>query len=99
VTLPGNTPSEPESRHQASDPHVPAPRLADDYENWAELQDDPYNRLVPDGYERWRKYGPTFHIVVAQAPGWNPGGPPSLDELLENLARTREPEPDLEAEP
>jgi hypothetical protein len=74
----------------------------DDYENWRELQDDPYDPyglLDPDEYGPWRNHGPKFHIVVAQAPGWNPGGPPSLDELLENLARTRETEPDLEAEP
>jgi hypothetical protein len=94
VTRQGKTPDEPESRRQADDPHVPAPRLADDYENWRELQDDPY-----DDYEPWHKHAPKFHIVVAQAPGWNPGGPPSLDELLENLARTRDPEPDREAEP
>jgi hypothetical protein len=100
VTLPSKTPDEPGTRRQADDdPHVPAPRLADDYENWRELQDDPYEDLVPDGYEAWRKHRPEFYFVVAQAPGWNPGGPPSLDELLENLARTRDPEPDLEAEP
>jgi hypothetical protein len=101
VTLPGNTPDEPGTRRQADDPHVPAPRLADDYENWRELQDephDPYDLLDPDDYGPWRKHGPKFHIVVAKAVGWDPGGPPSLDELLENLARTRDPEPDLEAE-
>ena len=102
MTRPSKTPDEPLNRRHADDHHVPAPRSADDYENWLELQDDPhdpYGLLVPDGYEPWRKHGPKFHIVVAQAPGWDPGGPPSLDELLENLARTRDPEPDLEAEP
>jgi hypothetical protein len=102
VTLPGNTPGEPGDRRRAGDPHVPAQRLADDYENWRELQDepyDPYDLLDPDDYGPWHKHGPKFHIVVAQAPGLNPGGPPSLDELLENLDRAREPEPDLEAEP
>jgi len=39
-------------------------------------------------------------IVVDQLHGWRPGEPPSLAELLEaGPARTREPEPDLEAEP
>ena len=37
-------------------------------------------------------------LVVDQLRGWQPGGPPSLAELLET-GRTREPEPDLEAEP
>ena len=39
-------------------------------------------------------------IVVDQLRDWRPGQPPSLAELLEaEPARTREPEPDLEAEP
>jgi len=39
-------------------------------------------------------------IVVDQLRDWQPGRPPSLAELLETrVARTREPEPDLEAEP
>jgi hypothetical protein len=43
---------------------------------------------------------PTYVIVVGQLRGWRPGQPPSLAELLETRpARTREPEPDLEAEP
>jgi hypothetical protein len=82
---------------------LPSP---DDYENWRELNDDdpydphgPYGDLFPDEYLPWLIGRAKFHIVVARAPGWDPGGPPSLDELLENLARTREPEPDLEAEP
>ena len=41
---------------------------------------------------------PSTPIVVDQLRGWQPGGPPSLAELLET-GRTREPEPDLEAEP
>jgi hypothetical protein len=100
VTLPGKTPDEPGTRRQVDNPHVPAPRLADDYENWRELQDDPYDDLpLPDDYEPWHKHGPKYHIVVDQRRDWQHGGPPSLAELLENLARTREPEPDLEAEP
>ena len=41
---------------------------------------------------------PSTLIVVDQLRGWQPGGPPSLAEVLET-GRTREPEPDLEAEP
>ena len=82
------------------DPHdLPSP---DDYENWRELQDDPYDPygdLFPDEYLPWLIGRAEYHIVVDQRRDWQPGGPPSLAELLENLARTREPEPDLEAEP
>ena len=43
---------------------------------------------------------PEYVIVVDQLRDWRPGQPPSLAELLEaGPARTREPEPDLEAEP
>ena len=43
---------------------------------------------------------PKYVIVVDQLRDWRPGQPPSLAELLEaGPARTREPEPDLEAEP
>jgi hypothetical protein len=98
VIIPGNTPDEPGTRRQADAPNVPAPRLAE--ENWRELQDDPHDPydLLPDEYLPWLLARAEYHIVVAQAPGWNPGGPPSLDEALET-GHTREPEPDLEAEP
>ena len=95
--VPPPRPSQENLREPQDDLHG-FPSL-DAYENWLELQDDPYDSLVPDGYEAWRKHGPEFYFVVCQAPGWNPGGPPSLDELLENLARARDPEPDREAEP
>ena len=114
MTAPRREPAEPGPGRRNPGPLVPGPRPSqenlrepqddlhgfpslDAYENWLELQDDPYDSLVPDGYEAWRKHGPEFYFVIAKAPGV--GGPPSLDELLENLARTREPEPDLEAEP
>jgi hypothetical protein len=43
---------------------------------------------------------PEYVIVVDQLRDWRPGQPPFLAELLEaEPARTREPEPDLEAEP
>ena len=104
MTIPGKTPDESGTRRKADVPHVPAPRLPED--DRRELHDDdpydphgPYGDLFPDEYLPWLIGRAKFHIVVAQAPGWDPGGPPSLDELLENLARTRDPEPDLEAEP
>ena len=73
------------------------PRLAE--EDGRELHDDPYDLPGPDDYEPWHKDGPVYAFVVDQRRGWQPGGPPSLAELLETIARTREPEPDLEAEP
>jgi hypothetical protein len=89
---------EEDLRELQDDPHdLPSPG---DYENWRELQDDPYDPydlLFPDEYEPWRMGRAEYVIVVDQARGWNPGGPPSLAELLET-GRTREPEPDLEAE-
>ena len=58
---------------------------------------EPYDLPFPD---HWPPHRPTYVIVVDQLRGWRPGQPPSLAELLEaEPARTREPEPDLEAEP
>jgi hypothetical protein len=96
MTIHGKTPDEPGTRRQADYPHVPAQRLAE--ENWRELHDDPYDLPGPDDYEPWHKGRPQYAIVVDQLRGWQPDGPPSLAELLET-GRTREPEPDLEAEP
>jgi len=60
--------------------------------------EEPYDPPFPD--DRWPQGHPTSWIVVDQLRGWQPGGRPSLAELLETgPARTREPEPDLEAEP
>jgi hypothetical protein len=57
---------------------------------------EPYDLPFPD--DRWPQGRPAYAIVVDQLRGWQPGQPPSLAELLET-GRTREPEPDLEAEP
>ena len=58
---------------------------------------DPYDLPFPDHRPPRR---PAYVIVVDQLRGWRPDLPPSLAELLEaEPARTREPEPDLEAEP
>jgi hypothetical protein len=59
---------------------------------------DPYDLPFPDDYEPWRSGRPEYVIVVDQLRDWQPGGPPSLAEVLET-GRTRNPEPDLEAEP
>jgi hypothetical protein len=57
---------------------------------------EPYDLPFPDQ----SPYRPKYVIVVDQLRDWRPGQPPSLAELLEaGPARTREPEPDLEAEP
>jgi hypothetical protein len=57
---------------------------------------DPYDLPFPDHWP----HRPKYVIVVDQLRDWRPGQPPSLAELLEaEPARTREPEPDLEAEP
>jgi hypothetical protein len=49
--------------------------------------------------DQWA-HRPKYVIVVDQIRDWRPDLPPSLAELLQaGLARTREPELDLEAEP
>jgi hypothetical protein len=59
---------------------------------------DPYDLPFPD--DRRPPGRPAYVIVVDQLRGWQPGQTPSLAELLETTpARTRDPEPDLEAEP
>ncbi len=57
---------------------------------------EPYDLPFPD--DRWSSSRPEYVIVVDQLRGWQPSQPPSLAELLET-GRTRNPEPDLEAEP
>ncbi len=93
MTNHNRTPDEPGTRRQADGLPVPAQRPAD----MRELQ-DPYDLPFPDFSDRWPARRPEYAIVVDQLRGWQPGGPPSLAELLET-GRTREPEPDLEAEP
>ena len=72
---------------------IPGPRAGErDTPETAE----PYDLPFPD---QW-PHRPAYVIVVDQLRGWRPDLPPSLAELLEaGPARTREPEPDLEAEP
>ena len=60
---------------------------------------EPYD--LPDPEDQWPPGRPAYLIVVDQLRDWQPGRrSPSLAELLETRpGRTREPEPDLEAEP
>ncbi len=93
MTKPGTTPREPGRRRKADRPHVPDPRPGD--KDMREMT-DPYDLPFPDHWP----HRPQFVIVVDQLRDWQPGQPPSLAELLETRpARTRQPEPDLEAEP
>ena len=93
MTKPDRTPREPEPRHRADRSLIPDPRPGE--KDMREME-DPYDLPFPD---RW-PHRPKYVIVVDQLRGWQPGQPPSLAELLETgAARTREPEPDLEAEP
>ncbi len=82
------------ARRPAATPLIPDPRSGErDMPETA----DPYDLPCPDG---WPPGRPEYVIVVDQLRDWLPGQPPSLAELLETRpARTREPEPDLEAEP
>ncbi len=93
MTTRGQKPDRP--RRPDAGPLIPAPRQGD--KDLAELS-EPYDLPVPDDYRPPRR--PDYVIVVDQLRGWQPGQPPSLAELLETgPARTRQPEPDLEAEP
>ena len=93
MALSRRKPARPAGR-PAAEPLVPGPRAGErDMPETA----DPYELPVPD---YWTPVRPEYVIVVDQLRGWRPGQPPSLAELLEaGPARTREPEPDLEAEP
>ena len=94
MTTSGRAPDERGPRRRAGGRLVPDPRAAErDMPETAE----PYDLPFPD---RWLPGRPEYVIVVDQLRDWQPGQPPSLAELLEaGPARTREPEPDLEAEP
>jgi hypothetical protein len=95
VTRPGKTPDDPGIRRQADGSQVPRERA--EGMDMRELQ-DPYDLPFPDDSGRWPPGRPEYAIVVDRLRGWQPGGPLSLAEVLET-GRTRQPEPDLEAEP
>ncbi len=93
MTSPQDTPAGRAA--QAAARPIPGPRSGD--EILAETT-EPYDLPFPDDYLPPRR--PDYVIVVDQLRGWQPGWPPSLAELLERgRARTRQVEPDLEAEP
>jgi hypothetical protein len=80
---------------QAASPCIPGQRAGE--MDLSEL-DEPDDLLFPD--DRWPSGRPEYVVVVAQLRGLQPSQPPSLAEVLgSGHARTREPEPDLEAEP
>ena len=94
MTSHDRTPREPGPRRQADRRLVPEPRRGD--KDMREMT-DPYDLPFPD---RWAAGRPQYVIVVDQLRDWQPGRPPSLAELLETRpACTRQPEPDLGAEP
>jgi hypothetical protein len=94
VTHHDRTPREPGPRRQADRPLVPDPRPGEkDTGEMTDPCDLPFPGRMPPGR-------PQYVIVVDQLRDWQPSQPPSLAELLETRsARTRQPEPDLEAEP
>jgi hypothetical protein len=91
VTRPRRTPSG--TRRPAPTPLIPDPRPG---EKETPETSEPRDLPFPD--DRWPPGRPEYVILVDQLRGWQPGQSPSLAELLET-GRTREPEPDLEAEP
>jgi hypothetical protein len=95
VTTPRREPGDPRNPRPAAAPFVPQPRPS--AEDLLELR-DPDDLAGPEYPDRWLPGPPRFVIVLAQRGGLHPDQPPSLAELLDT-GRTREPEPDLEAEP
>ena len=99
MTRLGKPSDEPGVRRQADSLQVSAQRS--EIEDLRELQ-DPYDLPIPDYSDfvppRLPPRLPPNAILIDQLRGWQPAAPMSLAELLESI-RTREPEPDLEAEP
>jgi hypothetical protein len=90
VTRPRRTPTG--TRRPAATPLIPDLRPGE--KEMPETR-EPYDLPFPN---HWPPGRPEYVIVVDQLRGWQPGQSASLAELLET-GRTREPEPDLEAEP
>lgn len=97
MTTMDKDPAEPGTPRPAAMPYVPQPRPSE--EDLRELR-EPYDLPTPEYPDRWLPGPPGPVIVIAQLRGRWPDQPLSLDEILERgLAGTRDPEPDLEAEP
>ena len=97
MTAPRRNPAEPDSGRRSAGPAAPDPRPSQ--EDLRELRDRD-DLGFPGFGDGWPQRRPEYAIVIDQIRGT--GAPPSLAELLENLAaRTPhpQPEPDLEAEP
>jgi hypothetical protein len=100
MTSPADRQSEPGLAAAPPSLRIPHPRTAE--KDLAEVLEpggfDPGDLPFPD--DRWPRGRPEYVIVVDQLRGWQPGQPPSLAELLgTSSTRSRDPEPDLEAEP
>ena len=95
MTSPYRRPAGYPGDRQAGPPSNADPRTGE--KDQAEIS-DPYD--LPGPEDQWPPGRPAYLIVVDQLRDWQPARSPSLAELLETRpARTREPEPDLEAEP
>jgi hypothetical protein len=92
---PRRKPAEPATPLPPVAPVIPHPQPSK--EDLLELR-EPEDLPLPEYPDRWLPGRPEYVIVVAQLRGLQPRQPPSLAELLET-GRTRQPEPDLEAEP
>lgn len=95
MTVSRRNPAEPSPGRRSAGPAAPDPRPSE--EDLRELR-EPDDLAIRGLGEDCPQYRPKFAFVLDQIRGT--GAPPSLAELLENLAaRTPGPEPDLEAEP
>ena len=95
MTNPHRRPSGYPGNRQATPPSGAHPKAGE--KDQAEIT-EPYDLPGPD--DQWPPGRPAYLVVVDQLRDWQPTRSPSLAEFLETRpARTREPEPDLEAEP
>jgi hypothetical protein len=99
VTTPRRKPAEHRTSRSAA-PFVP-PQPSE--EDLRELREPYYDLGGPEYPEHWLPglpRRPEYVVVIAQRPDPWPDQPPSLTELLgTGPTRSRDPEPDLEAEP
>ncbi len=94
MTAPRHRPAEPGTGRLDAAPLVPDPRPGE--QDLREVR-EPYDLPFPG---HWPPGRPEYVVVVDQLRDWQPGRPPSLAQHLETgPTRTRESEPDLEAEP
>ncbi len=95
MTSPYPRPAEYPGNRQAIPPSGAEPKAGE--KDQAEVA-EPYDLPGPD--DQWPPGRPAYLVVVDQLRDWQSTRFPSLAELLEpGTGRTRQPEPDLEAEP